>query len=436
MEKEKLDLRLGIISDVHIGFIKRTKGYLYDIWDSSCQSKWFELVLNYYKNRGVDAIVIPGDLTNGWNYSINTFDKDCSTFDVEEFNKIYKKVFDGTSVKLVFCIGNHDLFYLNEKLNGGNQTILKDVFGMEYSHVLQFNVNGYDFICPGWEHEQESICLIKEKCKQNAGKPVFLLQHEAVKGTTCDSKYVSNNYIDIAHLENLSNLIVLTGNTHSFLTNDGTIWQSDNLESSCTILSCGTINYSSGVMGINGDNLKSKHGYYLTLKGNNVNVERLSFYTEESLLFVNNDNAQIDFNKCTASCGKDFNFVVGGKNVYGPKNRNKNPSKLEFVDNAFVSVEKGEKALKITFSSAKSLGVDDNIIIGYFVEVYDKETNEMVQRYMVPTEAHIDHNEERFSSTYSKVLDKLDVNGKYLFKIYARDCFENLSVTPLVKEYE
>ena len=63
---KKFDLRLGIISDLHVGFIGHLCPNYYGLSQDPYgrQDKWVEYALRWYKKKGVDAIVVPGDIAN------------------------------------------------------------------------------------------------------------------------------------------------------------------------------------------------------------------------------------------------------------------------------------------------------------------------------------------------------------------------------------
>ena len=76
-------LRFGVVSDTHV------------TTPESCAMA--EKAFRYFRSRGADAVMVPGDITD-WGVR--------SSF--EYFKESWDKVFAGTDVAPLFCTGNHD----------------------------------------------------------------------------------------------------------------------------------------------------------------------------------------------------------------------------------------------------------------------------------------------------------------------------------------
>ena len=154
-------LRVGIISDVHIGFDGHNDpkyyGHLGKIgYYGEMQKEWWRYTLCWFKNRGVDLILVPGDMSNACDYDgTHGGGTVLSRKEIGELKEIFDEVFSGTSTELMCIYGNHDnRVQLQEKLNGGDCEHWKDVFGEEYSPIVKKEIGGYTFIGAHWGKER------------------------------------------------------------------------------------------------------------------------------------------------------------------------------------------------------------------------------------------------------------------------------------------
>lgn len=127
--KEKPDVRFGVVSDIHL---LRPN-----------HDKLLEKAFVYFRDRGVDAIMIPGDIADNGRIS-----------ELKRCADIWKRVFpgdrgmDGRRVEKLFIYGNHDIWgsyhmiKQNPKLaredaiafeEGRPKRVWQEVFGEPYS---------------------------------------------------------------------------------------------------------------------------------------------------------------------------------------------------------------------------------------------------------------------------------------------------------------
>ena len=427
-------LRVGIISDVHIGFNGHNDpqyfGHFGKIgYYGEMQKEWWRYTLCWFKNKGVDLILVPGDMSNACDYETWTREKGLlnSRKEIGELKSIFDEVFMGTSTELMCIYGNHDnRIQMQEKSNGGDFDHWKDVFGEEYSPVVKKEVCGYTFIGAHWGKEKLAEPFIEKYCKENPGKPVFYIQHEHILNTTpgLSKKQIE----DPANARDFENLVIFTGHTHSSLVNERTIWQpSEEDAPNYTTINCSTMNYGHiAESPVNGENLRTKHALYMTVNGDEVNLERLSFWTEEMCALTEGRKANQDFSLCTKSCGKDWHFKIGEK-VYDVKSRKTSSVPAEFAKTAYMGISKKDTYATLFFPAAET---KDNTH-SYVLEVYDTEGN-IVGENTINTEHHIDASCEYYSDYYSIAIGGLEPETEYVFKVYARDWFLNKSEVPLV----
>ena len=427
-------LRVGILSDIHIGFNGHNDpayfGHFGKIgYYGEMQKEWWRYTLCWFKNRGVDLILVPGDMSNACDYETWTREKGTlnSRKEIGELKAIFDEVFAGTSTELMCIYGNHDnRVQEQEKSKGGDSEHWLDVFGEEYSPVINKEFGGYTFIGAHWGNETLAEPIIEKACKENPGKPVFYIQHDAVYKTT--PPVTKKEAEDPANVMDFENLVTFTGHTHSSLVNEATIWQpSEEGVPNCTTINCSTLNY--GYMygnPVNGENLRTKHGLYMTVSGNELNFERLSFWTDEMRALTEGKKTEQDFSLCTKSCGKDWHFKIGEK-VYDIKSRKAASVPAEFAKTAYMGISKRDTYATLFFPAAE---VKDNIH-SYLLEVYDTDGNKVGEN-TVNSEHHIDASCEYYSDYYSIAIGGLKPATEYVFKVYARDWFFNKSEVPLV----
>jgi len=220
------NLRFGVVSDIHV--------------TTPASSALFEKSLRYFKSRGVDAVVVPGDLTD-WGLAGS----------LKYVREAWDRVFAGTDVVPLFCTGNHDYdgwaysdMAVEMRANGfsGADAVVtardaaKDnaqmaaawqaAFGEDFDVVRLRTVKGYDFVsCEYREMEKLGEWMAAHGKRLSGDKPFFYFQHLPIKGTTCDSFVWADNGIVKPVLDRFPNAIAFTGHTHQPFVDERLIWQ-------------------------------------------------------------------------------------------------------------------------------------------------------------------------------------------------------------------
>lgn len=430
------DLRVGIMSDIHIGFTAHADPRYYGLGQPGSQEKWWEYSLRWFRNRGVDAIVIPGDLTNAFDCAKCAFSVEHSRRELQRFAAIWKDVFGDTQTQLICIYGNHDQFIqAEETANGGDRDHWADAFGEPYAHVVQKTVKGYAFVGAHWGYEAEAGPVLARTAAQAQGHPVFYLQHSTIKNTTVGSDSALRHEVSDQGLNNVrdwENVVAFTGHTHCPLTDERAIWQSAAPGApKCTSVACSTMNYGDPEEGpAQGENLATKHALYMTVTGNTVHMERISFWTQEMRALVNGAGREPNFAACTSSAGKAWHFTVGGEKPYDLQTRTAAATAPEFPDNATAGIRRGDRFALVSFPAALPLDAEDDLLCAYWVEAVD-ENAAVVSTGKVCTEYHIDHTADHFAPFYQVLVLGLRPDTKYTFRVYAVDCFGKKSQRPL-----
>lgn len=355
--------------------------------------------------------------------------------EVIESGKIFRKVFAGTDTQ-IFCIYcNHDRpAQALEPLNGGNRNVWQEAFGEPYSRVNVKKIKGFTFVGGHWDFESECKDALDKACAENTNKPVFYVQHPVIMDTTMDS-YTGGHRFETGRdlVKDHENVISLIGHTHCPITDERTIWQSEKEGTvKGRVISCSTLNYgdSTGDL-IRGENLWTKHALILEVNGDDIRVERLSFYTPEMLALARGEKKKQNFKKSVKSAGADWNFTLKGKEMDWEK-RAKNAVAPEFPNGATAGLARGTTFIETHFPAAIPLDADNDLIQNYYAEAIEEETGKVVSNNQISTEYHVDHTSDFFSPYYQITLWNLKPDTKYEIRTYARDCWQKKSLKPIV----
>ena len=260
--EETPELRLGVVSDIHVN----EYGSDVKTWGTDL----FKSVLEYYRDRKVDAVVIPGDLADqGYGAGLRAV------------AKVWYEVFpndrapDGRKVEKVFVFGNHDFggawytdwwkkHYANEaerhadNLRLHPEKLWREAFNEEYAPFYRKEIKGFTFFGQHWDNgsrQQESGKvypfgdLLKEhladtRNRPDPAKPFFYVQHPHPKNT-CYGPWAwgHDDGVSTEVLSAFPNAIAFSGHSHYALTDERTIWQGAFTSAGCSSLRYGALPY-------------------------------------------------------------------------------------------------------------------------------------------------------------------------------------------------
>ena len=276
------ELRFGVVSDIHVTTPKSTA--------------MFRKALRYFKGRGADAVMVPGDLTDwglrsGYRYVAEA----------------WAEVFGGTQTVPLFCTGNHDWdgwrygdMTVEMHANGyseddhntafGMEKCWREAFGEDFAKIRVRTVKGYDFISSEWRGlEDFPEWMAKNGARFRGSRPFFYFQHPPAQGTTSDSAGWADKGAAFKALKDFPNAIAFTGHTHRPFNDERSIWQGEFTAIATPSLSyaCFPSGYENGGSKRNGTSeqampflatrrdLRGGEGYFVSVYPDKMVVERI-----------------------------------------------------------------------------------------------------------------------------------------------------------------
>lgn len=292
------ELSFGVLSDIHIG--------------SRDSTGTFRKALRYYRDRGVDAVMICGDLAN---YGLLS--------QLKEVANAWYDVFpgdrgaDGRHVEKVFIYGNHDAdglgFYGNpgtaqflmhspgrtprelqaEGIAGyGHARAWEECFHEQYSPVYMKNVKGYWFIGGHWDTQAGvrglGDFLREHGDKLRGEKPFFYCQHQHPRGTVYRYGFFTHDDGTTTRLlSRFPNAVAFSGHSHTTLTDERSVWRGEFTSIGCSTLTAHGANvsrtYENLMPGRNYHGRPSRQGMLVSVSGARMVIERRDFFFDETL---------------------------------------------------------------------------------------------------------------------------------------------------------
>lgn len=419
-------LRIGILSDVHLSR---------SVWGDQ-QHERLEKALLFYKQKGVDGILIAGDLQE------NT-DAGTAINNIEEFTDIWFSVFPdninnltGERVEPLFIYGNHDIGLVESEY-------WPERFGT-YEEAWMKEVKGYQFVGAHYTKEwsETAATLVGKAEALSDGKPFFFIQHQPVKNTLyeCNEGLLGTGGALFDILKGFENCVVFSGHTHIPITDERSIWQT-NSKKGCrfTAVNCATTNYAyikNMGLDINGDADETQQGMYMIVDGPMVTLERYSFFNME-LQYNPDGTNSVDASKAT-SLGAPWVFDATQKKnrPYDYNTRFEEAQQPVFAEGAVLDVGSVGATYANVFIPPATVSAPDgysDLVQSYYMEAIDAETGEVVATSQVANEYHVDISESRLNKEVYIGIEGLEPGKNYILKAYARECYQKTS-EPLTVE--
>jgi len=422
------DLRFGVVSDIHL------------TTPESCAL--LERSFAYFRDRGVDAVMIPGDLSDygtktGWTLLRRTWDK----------------VFAGTGVVPLFCTGNHDFdgWWYNDMVvdmlaNGydgqdaaarlGAGKTWEEVFGEKWAPIRVRTVKGYDFLSVEYGAESDLAgWMAANGARFRGAKPFFHFQHLPAKGTTPDSYGWADGGRTKPVLAQYPNCISFSGHTHRPFNDERSIWQGE-----YTAFSTPSLSYASTPKGYengSGDrtgkgveamaqipnrlDLRGGQGYVVSVYADEMVVERRDL--EEGV-----EGGAAWLVPLPTACERPYSYVTRANAAPAP----------EFPKGAVLRVRnsntenrqgKWTVVLLCQFPSASM--PDGTRVYDYEVSAVTRDGSApLVKRFLSPAFAKLEKCEPEIQRFWFDVKE-LPVEKDFTIEVRARNCFGKCSA-PLV----
>jgi predicted phosphodiesterase len=242
MGGESARLKFGVVSDVHVKLAAdgRSLAPGYD-------TQTLEQTFTYFRDCGVDAVMIAGDIADIGFVS-----------ELKAVADTWFKVFpgdrapDGRKVERLFVFGNHDAYALQkggdifkdpkvlqrEAIEADPQKAWDYCFHEEWSPYFKKTVKGFDFFCSHWQSGvwcngyAETGCSgcadafrsAMEKC--DPAKPFFYVQHPHPRDTVYGrDAWGVDDGTSTRLLSAFPQAVAFSGHSHEPLTNERAIWR-------------------------------------------------------------------------------------------------------------------------------------------------------------------------------------------------------------------
>lgn len=424
-------LKLGVISDIHVTTPESTKE--------------FRRALAYFRDRGADAVMVAGDLTD-WGLKSGLKEVAAAWFDVFPDNRGA----NGEKVEKLFVTGNHDFdgwwygdMTLDMHVQGyseeealpklGMKKCWEEAFREPYEDIRKRTVKGYDFISSEWhvdgkENGDESVIkwLESHASELNGDKPFFIFRHSPYPGTVSSSVGRPGNMAITDALRKFSNCIALNGHTHWTLNDERSIWQEEFTAISIPSMSYTTIpkGYENGSDSRKGDpkagmtrlpsrdNLEEAQGYFISVYEDRMEVERYDFehMTEAAVPWV----VPLGANRA-----KPYNLAM--RAASSPVPCFDAGSKVDtYVTNADTRAGHWTIFMTLEFPAAKC---DGGRVFDYEVRAETEEgETAAIKRFMSPAFYKLPSAEPDRMKFRFDCMD-LPESGRYRFVVYPRNCY-------------
>lgn len=412
-------LRIGILSDIHSNTIPA-----YDPLER------VEKALRFYKQKGVDGIIISGDL-------LDTFDH----YDLLSLQDVWLEVFPGNTndltgekVEPLFIYGNHDEGFVREE-------IWFDEIGSEFEEAWIKEIKGYQFVGVHYSKENGETAqkLITQAQNASADKPWFYIQHvpmpdTVVGGYTTYGGYTGFGIPTREMLKKSYNCVVFTGHTHVPVTDERSIWQGSNKKDvQFTAINCGTLYY--GFLNdfcdieITGDAYQTQQGMYMVVDGSRITIDRYSF-TDMELTYTDGVG-QINAEQAKR-IGVSWTFDAMNRKdrPYGYETRLESAHQPTFADGATLdATEITAESVTLTIPPAAVTAPEgfSDLVQSYYVEIIDASTGEVVITKEIAAPYHIDTDPTRINQPVTVKISGLTPGTEYTICAYARECYQKSS---------
>ena len=429
------DIRFGVVSDVHLL--------------RSGHAEMLEKTFVYFRERDIDAVVIPGDIADKGRIS-----------ELKRCADIFKRVFpgnkgkDGRRVEKIFIYGNHDIWGSYHMIKrdpalakedaiafeeGRPKRVWEEIFGEPYSDFYLKEVKGFVFIGAHWT-KSDNFNGLGDFLKANAAKigsekPFFYVQHSHPSNTCIGAwAWGRDNGASTKALSNYPNAVVFSGHSHYPLTDERSIWQGEFTSINASSLAKSSYGYSlrenfkNNSHGFTGDTRRhlmpqmemsdTSQGLIVSVYGSELLIERRDFQADKSL-------------------GADWHISVPHRGDFSFKARAVNGRPPEFSLGAKISIAKVEGSLvELKFPGAQTIG--NRRVFEYEVTatlVEDGVDLIQLQRRVMAPDFYKPETPGGMGASCVVSLDEILIKGNTIFSVRPVDCFGGKG-SPICETYD
>lgn len=428
-------LRMGVLSDIHIRCDKPEQGEM------------FRKALEYFRDRGVDAVLLAGDIADTGRVA-----------ELEICANVWYSVFpngkapDGRPVEHLFVLGNHCVdgwrnpHYRSPSTD--EQARLADAIGYadvrqktwrrlfheDFQPIWMKTVKGYPVIGAHWEKSDGGI-RIEEFMKAHAKEidpslPFFYTQHEHPKDTVMGPwAWGHDDGRSTRALAAFPNAVAFSGHSHYSLTDERSIWQGAFTSINASSLYYGSNEYAlrengrDNAFGYTGEKRarrmkalglsQCRQGQFVTVYDDRIDIDRLDFISGMAL----GDKWVLPL---PVAEKKPFDFAVRRAARVAPEFASgakvsvairKNGEGAEFVDVTFPHAETKNKCRVFEYEVTAALEADEVDLI------------QAQRRVLAPDFYSLDEPSFHRSGLCTFLSKDLTLKGPYRFTVRPIECF-------------
>lgn len=420
-------MKFGVLSDVHL----KKPG----------DEDTFLKALAYFRDNGVDGVLIAGDIADTGRAAQLKLCADC-------WYKIFPdgKAPDGRTVEQLFVYGNHDIDGWKWKSNGDLYTkhpelletdaigrgenrarVWEETFREKFAPIWMKRVKGYTFIGAHWGDIRIEAFMKAHGGEIDPSLPFFYTQHAHPRNTCFGSwAWGRDDGRSTRALSPFPNAVAFSGHSHYTLTDERTVWQG-----AFTSINTASLKYASTDYALRENMPGNGHGYrgekrkhlmpkiatsdgrqgmLLSVFGDRIAIERREFVTGKSL----GDDWVLPL-PCAES--KPFAYATRAKTRTAP----------EFAPDTNVNVaKKDEKGdlIELTFPAAETRGkcrVFEYEVTAVLTE--DDVDLVQLQRRVLAPDFHLPETGAGKPGSCILSASDLPMKGRYRFEVRPVECF-------------
>ena len=372
-------------------------------------------------SHGLDALVMPGDLTNnGLRQEIDTL------------LKYYQQEPAINGKPFIYCSGNHDIFSEDEgrftqkmvqAFNGtGAYAADQGTWGANDSrhsvvggiHFIQVNVDNYEWSNGVYSDDVKQWLDNELKAATAAApdKPVFVLSHLAIQNTVTGSDFYAPTTPDMVWacdyikpiLDKYPQAVLLSGHTHFSMNSERSI-----LQDKFTMINMGVIHY-----------MITDYGYWNMNEGNSYIPEDFDRHPQGSLFEVDR-NGTIRIRNYDFGLGKQMGQPLiirapGYRNSlasYGWDRANK-PGPTFPSDDMVVQTHEG-----VTTATVPRASGNGSQVLYYLVNITDETGSKIAENHKYINDLLITAQEEDMANPVTLGLGRLAAGHTYTVSVAA-----------------